>query len=56
MAIGLGLIGLAPAVFWALSPREFDAILRGRFGETHHLQPPAKSDLIGLMRQFPDME
>lgn len=56
MAIGMGLIGLAPAVFWALSPREFDAILRGRYGNAVSLAPPSRGELIGLMQKFPDME
>ena len=33
MAIGLGVLGFAPAVFWALTPKELDAALRGRFGD-----------------------
>ena len=32
MAAGLGVLRLAPHVFWAMTPREFDAALRGRLG------------------------
>ena len=32
MAAGFGLLGLAPAAFWAMTPRELAAALRGRFG------------------------
>jgi uncharacterized phage protein (TIGR02216 family) len=32
MAMGLGLLGLAPGAFWAMTPVELDAAIRGRFG------------------------
>ena len=32
MAVGLGVLGLPPAVFWAMSPKELEAALRGRTG------------------------
>ena len=54
MAIGLGVLGLAPAVFWALTPKEFDAALRGRFGDRAGRGPLARADLAALMQLFPD--
>jgi uncharacterized phage protein (TIGR02216 family) len=35
---GLGVLGLAPDVFWAMTPREFDAALRGRLGAGFNLR------------------
>jgi uncharacterized phage protein (TIGR02216 family) len=54
MEIGLGLLGLTPLVFWAMTPKELDAALRGRFGAG---APSALSrgDLGQLMQQFPDV-
>lgn len=56
MELGLGLLGLAPLVFWALTPREFEAALRGRFGTSAGRESEAlsRADLDALMRQFPD--
>lgn len=54
METGLGVLGLAPAVFWALSPKEFEAILRGRFGQPGEAGLPSRADLNDLMRLFPD--
>ncbi len=53
MASGLGLLGLAPAVLWAMTPREFAAALRGRLGPQAGA-PPGKDDVAALMRRFPD--
>lgn len=54
MAAGLGLLGLAPQVFWAMTPREFDAALRGRLGVVAAAPAPTRAELHDLMRQFPD--
>jgi uncharacterized phage protein (TIGR02216 family) len=32
MEIGLGVLSLSPLVFWAMTPRELQAALSGRFG------------------------
>lgn len=56
MRIGLGLLGLAPEVFWAMTPREFEAAVRGRFGE---LDPPPRmtaTTLDELVRKYPDKQ
>jgi uncharacterized phage protein (TIGR02216 family) len=34
MEAGLGALRLPPDVFWAMTPRELDASLRGAFGMT----------------------
>ena len=54
MATGLGLLGLSPRDFWAMTPREYAAAVRGRFGP-----PPSEAvfrrvDLDALMHRFPD--
>lgn len=55
MALGLGVLALAPPVFWAMTPRELDAALRGRFGEAgRHASAPSQHELARLMQQFPD--
>ena len=54
MAAGLGILGLAPRDFWAMTPRELDAALRGRLGHAGEPQLPSRADLANLMRQFPD--
>lgn len=56
METGLGVLGLAPAVFWSLTPRELQAILRGKFGTASDGLAPTRLDLDALMRQFPDCE
>lgn len=54
MELGLGVLGLAPTVFWALTPRELESILRGRAGKHRSLAPPSRADLDSLMQLFPD--
>lgn len=54
MAIGLGGLGLSPLVFWALTPRELDAALRGRFGAHGGAADFTRHDLSQLMQKFPD--
>lgn len=55
MALGLGLMGLAPAAFWAMTPSELDAAMEGRFGiRARAAAALKKSDLADLMRRFPD--
>ncbi len=56
MAAGLGVLGLTPQSFWAMTPRELDAALRGRLGPHLSSDAPARSDLERMMRQFPDQD
>lgn len=53
MAAGFGLLGLAPAAFWAMTPRELGAALRGRLGAPTEA-PPTRDELGVLMARFPD--
>ena len=53
MEAGLGLLRLAPSVFWAMTPRELDAALRGAFGMAG-AEPMSHADLAALMVAFPD--
>jgi uncharacterized phage protein (TIGR02216 family) len=55
MRIGLGRLGLAPAVFWAMTPREFDAALLGHLGLAAPAAAPTRRDLAALMHRFPDL-
>lgn len=52
IGFGLGVLALAPADFWAMTPRELAAALAGRFGELP--APLDRAVLDGLMQQFPD--
>lgn len=55
MAIGLGVFGLAASAFWQLTPRELDAMLRGRFGEgAADATPLSSPEFVKLMQRFPD--
>lgn len=53
MAAGLGALRLAPSVFWAMTPRELDAALKGAFGHVA-ASPMARGDLAALMAAYPD--
>jgi uncharacterized phage protein (TIGR02216 family) len=54
MIAGLGTLGLAPRDFWALTPRELDAALRGHYGLGPASAPLSRASLTTLMRSFPD--
>lgn len=53
MAFGLGVLGLAPAMFWAMTPKELAAAVRGRVGPVG-AGHPARADLAQMMDRFPD--
>jgi uncharacterized phage protein (TIGR02216 family) len=55
MAMGLGALKLAPATFWAMTPREFDAALEGHFGRRRGGGALSRTDLDALMSAFPDL-
>ena len=54
MEAGLGTLRLAPSVFWAMTPRELDAALRGALGFMAREMPMGRGDLAALMAAFPD--
>lgn len=54
MAFGLGVLALAPSAFWQTTPRELDAMLRGRVGAAGVQDALPKDRLAQLMQQFPD--
>ena len=53
MELGLGVLGMMPAAFWALTPRELQAALAGRFGGADEITH-TRGDLDTLMQRFPD--
>jgi uncharacterized phage protein (TIGR02216 family) len=55
MEAGLGTLGHAPSVFWAMTPRELDAALRGALGPVAREAPLARADLAALMAAYPDV-
>lgn len=52
MALGLGRLGLHPAAFWAMSPREFARAIAPLLPA--HGGAPRRADLDALMIRFPD--
>lgn len=52
MTIGLGLLRLAPAQFWSMTPREFEHATRALFGAP--MQAPDRQAFDELMQRFPD--
>ena len=53
MEVGLGVLGLAPAVFWSMTLKELAAAVRGRFGPGAPA-PLKRSDLEAMLQRFPD--
>lgn len=54
MAFGLGVLRLAPAAFWAATPRELVAAGRALNGSGQG-EAPSRGALDALMRRFPDI-
>ena len=54
MEAGLGALRLPPPIFWAMTPRELDAALRGAFGVRLPPAAPSRGDLAALMQAYPD--
>ena len=53
MEAGLGTLRLPPSVFWAMTPRELEAALRGAFGP-RAANPMSRGELAALMALYPD--
>ncbi|HZP09824.1 rcc01693 family protein [Methyloceanibacter sp.] len=54
MEAGLGTLRLAPSAFWAMTPRELEAALRGAFGRGA-ARPMSRAELAALMALHPDI-
>ncbi len=54
MAAGFGLLRLAPAVFWSLTPREFETALRFHTGPRAASTRTTRAALDDLIARFPD--
>jgi uncharacterized phage protein (TIGR02216 family) len=54
MSSGLGRLGLTPQAFWAMTPRELDAALRGHYGLDQAASLFSRSALDRLIAAFPD--
>jgi uncharacterized phage protein (TIGR02216 family) len=46
MEIGMGKLGLSPAEFWKMTPLEYRAKLRGRFGKPEARERPLTMDEV----------
>jgi uncharacterized phage protein (TIGR02216 family) len=56
MELGLGGLGLSPAAFWAMTPRELEAAAAFRFGRPGAaVVPLAREDLQSLLQRFTDI-
>lgn len=56
MQLGLGTLGLAPDVFWALTPRELHAALRGAGVLVADTKKLDRKALEALMAASPDSD
>ena len=54
MEAGLGSLRLPPPVFWAMTPRELEAALKGAFGAPRHASTLSRTDLAAMMDLYPD--
>ena len=54
MSLGLGVLRLSPSQFWAMTPRELDAAIRGMMGPPATSLTPSRAGLDQLMQRFPD--
>lgn len=52
MNVALGDLGLAPAVFWTMTPAEFEALVSG--GRAGRGSTPGRAALADMMARFPD--
>lgn len=52
MAFGFGVLKLPPDAFWAMTPRELAAAMRGAGG--HGMQAMDRESLAALMQRHPD--
>ena len=55
MGIGFGVLKLSSREFWSLTPVEFEAALRGLYGDDILAEYPDRDQLVRLMEDFPDM-
>lgn len=54
MGFGLGVLRLAPAAFWAATPREIGAAAKSLSGRSARPAAPGLGDLAALMALHPD--
>lgn len=54
MALGLGVLRLAPAQFWAMSLPELNAAMAGLTGEAWMESPISRHHFGALMDRYPD--
>jgi uncharacterized phage protein (TIGR02216 family) len=54
IGFGLGVLGLAPEAFWAMTPRELAAAIKARLPRQGS-HPPGRIELSELMQRFPDL-
>ncbi|MEX2520489.1 MAG: rcc01693 family protein [Paracoccaceae bacterium] len=54
MRAGVGALGLSADEFWAMTPREFTAAVKGRLGQFEDKSPMDFNAFSALSTRFPD--
>lgn len=54
MAVGFGVLHLAPSAFWSMTVPEFESAIRGLVGDGTSTAPLTRPELEDLMQRFPD--
>ena len=54
MALGLGVLGMEPRVFWSLTPKELAVALKARLGVSEGGDPLSRQAMFRLMQSYPD--
>lgn len=54
MSFGLGTLRLSPDEFWAMTPRELQAAMRGVLGPEPQKGSPTREEMNRLLARFPD--
>ena len=55
IGFGLGVLRLAPADFWAMTPRELAAVI-GHLAPVRHPAPLRRDEFSALLNRYPDRE
>lgn len=55
IGFGLGVLRLAPADFWAMTPRELAAVI-GHLAPVHRSAPLRRDEFAALLNRYPDRE
>ena len=54
MAIGLGVLKLEPKVFWSMTMKEIEVVVKAQLGKSNAIIAPTRARLRDLMKKYPD--